>query len=829
MFARSLDSRAWILVILLAWMPGMTSIAGAQDAPRGVIPLMRDPEVRIDLDSFGVGDVARRGDWTGVRLKLLYAGDAPKTVLVRLAHNDPDGDEPEQQISLALNPGTPQSVWLYTRLPFRYTPGEGLVASVMEALEGGQAPDGSPGYRPGRLLGRVMLNPGANAVEEGVVGIVGIVGDRMLGLQPYSDGDKSGIHIMGTEMWAFAKSIRPGDMPDHWSGLASLGTLLWANGEPAGSFEPSQLSLESARAVRQWVERGGHLVIILPQYGQTWTSEQSNKLYSIMPAVSITTEENADLLSLRPMLSLRNDSTFPSKGTVHYFRPQANAEAGQAIPVLAAPDGRCVVVRRLVGAGAVTLVGIDLNATAFSQFSAVQAEAFWHRVFGRRGPQSSASAKAGGVNFGRNNWIVDGDIDQLIAQTGRTYVGVLVGLIVFALYWLVAGPLGYAALKSRGMQRHSWVLFLGSGVVFTGVCWGGATVLRPSRVSAKHVTILDHVYGQPMERARMWASVLIPTYGTSRISVERPDPDSPRALISAWDPPGDESAWRAFPDARGYVVDTRDPSILAVPTRATVKQVQVDWAGGPRWGMPMPVGEGDAAKLELVTENNADRLKGVLVHHLPGALRDVRIVIVRGQRPYAAPGDGSRANDTTPIVQGSSYALAGEWPAETELDLAAHTGGDRPQDQAVRSLTTFLNSLVPRPESSVLAVGGQDPTRDLPWTTRMNALAFFGMLPQPDLGDNASVPFIPLRRVTHGYDLSRWLTQPCIIIVGELSGDAAAGASPVPLTVDGETVPTNGRTFVRWVYPLPANPPAYPESDNPASPGPVSPGLSKPE
>lgn len=396
MFARSLDPRAWILVILLAWMPGLAPIASAQDAPRGVIPLMREPEVRIDLESFGVGDVARRGDWTGVRLKLLYAGDSPKTVLVRLAQNDPDGDEPEQQISLALNPGTPQSVWLYTRLPFRYTPGEGLVASVTEALEGGVAPDGSPGYRPGRLLGRVMLNPGANAVEEGVVGIVGIVGDRMLGLQPYSDGDKSGIHVMGTEMWAFAKSIRPADMPDHWSGLASLGTLLWANGEPAGSFEPSQLSLESARAVRQWVERGGHLVIILPQYGQTWTSEQSNKLYSIMPAVSITAEEGADLLPLRPMLSLRNDSTFPSKGTVHYFRPQANAEAGQAIPVLAAPDGRCVVVRRLVGAGAVTLVGIDLNATAFSQFSAVQAEAFWHRVFGRRGPQSSPTAKAGG-------------------------------------------------------------------------------------------------------------------------------------------------------------------------------------------------------------------------------------------------------------------------------------------------------------------------------------------------------------------------------------------------------------------------------------------------
>ena len=40
------------------------------------------------------------------------------------------------------------------------------------------------------------------------------------------------------------------------------------------------------------------------------------------------------------------------------------------------------------------------------------------------------------------------------------------------------------------------------------------------------------------------------------------------------------------------------------------------------------------------------------------------------------------------------------------------------------------------------------------------------------------------------------------------------GALPIPLTVDGASVPARGRTVVRWVYPLEPTPPGYvPDAD----------------
>ena len=67
-----------------------------------------------------------------------------------------------------------------------------------------------------------------------------------------------------------------------------------------------------------------------------------------------------------------------------------------------------------------------------------------------------------------------------------------------------------------------------------------------------------------------------------------------------------------------------------------------------------------------------------------------------------------------------------------------------------------------------------------------------------------------------------WFTQPCVIIIGQLGEGTGKGsaASPVPVLIDGELLPTRGRTVVRWIYPLAANPPDVgaprPKEDAPA-------------
>jgi hypothetical protein len=561
----------------------------------------------------------------------------------------------------------------------------------------------------------------------------------------------------------------------------------------------------------------------MPEVGQSWTNPQSNDLYDLMPAAAIMRNENVDLGPYRPLLNVRKDKPYPTKpGTVYTFRTLPEARPQEAMEILNGPDGRCVVVRRLVGAGAVTLVGLNINDTAFAQFNVLDTEVLWHRVLGKRGKLTPDDANPAGPSAAalfanRAPYYVDKDVPGQISQTGKTAVGVLAGFVVFVAYWLLAGPIGYAVLKSRGMQRHAWVAFAAATGLFTALAWGGATLLRPHRIDAKHLTILDHVYGQPVQRARMWCSVLLPTYGERRLSVGDRGEGGSLSAISAWDTPGDEESWGGFPDARGYLVEARSPDVMNVPTRATAKHVQVDWAGGPAWKMPIPTGPGGQGAGEIRVNPKSwpggtdPMLSGLLSHGLPGTLHEVTIIVVQRQAPLRAALSGSAAVSDAPPC--TAYAFAPfEWPAgadnAVDLGLVTLRQNGMIADQWLRRLVPSTNGFV--------GINQGDAFNTVDVKTALLGLTFFSMLPPPNLVNNTSTEAAAMRPLAHGWDLGRWFTQPCVIVVGFLGGDGADPESPVPLKVDGEAISTHGRTLVRWVYPLPTNPPEYSDGSAPA-------------
>lgn len=800
----------WALLALCAGLLVSPARAPAYEPPKGITQVLSGSEVRLEVDHFGVGDTARRGEWCGVRLLLTDSGSKPREVLVRLAGTDADGDHPVQQREVTLNPGVAQSVWMYLRLPFNYVAGEGLIASVYEALDGGIAPDGGRGYRAGALLARGTLDPKSNSVQHPAQGLIGVVGERSLGLAPYNGlslstgGPNDVFHPYTHENSFFAVGLTGAEMPDRWMGLTQFDVIVWGKGEPG------ELRGDKANAMREWITRGGHLVVVLPAVGQNWTNEKVNELFDVMPQVAVARVENANLSDFRPLLIGTRRPQFPARGTIHTFRVLDGIDPGVTTPILDAPDGKCVVVRRTVGAGAVTFIGIDLNATAFSQFDAVDADIFWHRVLGRRGwlirPAQTGPGRPAGFTS-RSVWALDKGVGELINQSGRTALGLLAGLVVFVLYWAIAGPAGYFLLKAKGWQRHAWVSFLGASGVFTAVAWGGATLLRPQRVDVRHVTVLDHVYGQARERARMFASVLIPSYGEARIGVTE---DGGSVTVSPWEAPVDQPGWTGFPDARSYLIDTRSPSSLNVPTRATVKQVQVDWSGGPPWGMPLPQGP-DGAPGRLTLDPNGGGasgnplVNGVLVHKLPGTLKQVKVIVVRGQTTLK-PVRGKRGDtENLPLVRGEAYDYS-EWAPQTPLDLGTLTSPITKSE--ARQLLPWLNSLTPGSVGNGLTEESGEYARG--FDDRLRAMTFMGYLKPADSGENAPAPPAAQRWCLHGYDLNRWLTQPCVIVLGFLDSGQGDGPSPVPLTVDGKLVPTSGRTLVRWVYPLPGEAPAYP-------------------
>lgn len=790
----------WVWTLLLAVAGALGSVAlgrpvqdRSSSQPAIASGVGEQSLIGVQPEFFGVGGFVRPGGWAGVRVALQSSGDQVQNVVVRLHVPDPDGDVALYQRTIALNPGQPQYVWLYPRLPYSIGTSTIFTITVHESTESA----GATSAAVGRQLAVARLQPSRVLdSDSGMQGsaLIGLVGRVKMGLELYSERPPGGRgRLPGTshEYLELVTDLTPAILPDAWMGLSPFDTLIWTEGSPA------ELSEETAQAVREWVHRGGHLVVVLPSIGERWTDPRGNRLIDITPRVTVTRRDEVDLDGYRAILTDSKALPLPKRAVVNVFTPVAGAAREEATPIIAGPDLAPIVVRRLVGTGMVTLIGIDLANTALA--GRLDPRTLWHRILGQRADTLSSAemsqltdpAAKRDVDFlNRESVWVDSGIGSQINMTGDAGTGVLLAIIVFAVYLLVAGPLGFAALKRRDWQKHAWVAFVGAAALFTVVAWGGATALRPSGLNVRHLTFLDHVYGQSVQRAHGWAAVFLPEYGVARVALG--DPQGPwRDVLAAWDDPEAVSSG-VFPDSRSYVVQNRAEGSLRVPARSTVKQFEFDWAGPPTWKMIRPAGEGG------VTLDSNGRLIGALTHDLPGPLTNVQMVLVQRQRPYVDLGDGGHMQFNTLAVK-----LAGAWDPGATIDLAAQFQG-----KANEIGDNYFGVLA---RGSKRGMNFDGTVRDLRSVLdNLRLVSWLPMIEPPTWTSRAGggVKTVLQRRSTHGLDLGAWFTEPALLIVGEIEN----GPSPAPIMVDGRPSEAAGRTFVRWIYPL-TGPPASPASD----------------
>lgn len=801
-------------------------------------------EVSLKVAQFGLAGAARPGDWAGIELKVTDSAQQPRNVLLRIEVPDGDGDTALFRRVIVANPGVEQSAWLYAPLPFNVSAGSMFRITAHEAIDEGEgiATEDGARYTPGKLLASLAY-PMANPVWSSQ-GMIAVVGRRTGGLDQYSANisQNEGFAPTGHEFTHIVYGMSPASLPDRWQGLAAFEALVWTG--QSTEEQTLRLSAPQADAIREWVERGGHLIVIIPPAGQSWVDVPGNPLAPIVPEVTVQRTDGVNLDSYRQLLTRRADVVLPNNMVLHSFTPRQGAERFQAIPILDTPDGKTVVVRRLVGTGAVTLIGIDLTARAISDVAgALHADLLWNRVLGKRLPLLSPadfdSERTGDLTPNANpqrppKWIggrsdapLDVVIGPAITRSAKAAAGLLLAFVVFLIYWLLAGPVGFYALKERNLKHYSWLGFVAAAGLFTAIAWGGANVLRSRKVEGQHLTFVDHVYGQSNQRMRSWFTLMLPKYGEQRVAIgEAKDAERWRHTLSSWDAGAGGSGLASFPDARPYDADARSPWRLDVPVRATTKTFRADWAGGlpGNWGMITPkAADGSIAGLgeELQLTRDAEtpsrwKLSGKLTHSLPGPLSDVTIIVVLGQDNLPAPRNARVVYaDGRLQARAWDFAIPGNksWLPGDELDLSIVTGSDGSTPRLEMGAGLW-NKLVPRPPAQF---GGASPMelvqRNVPES--LTALALFSVIPPPD-------PLVPgsqtlvRRSATHTYDLGRWFTQPCIIVIGHLASDAQGNGieTPLPLSIDSSPSDATrkgvlGRTVVRWVYPLPAAPPRY--------------------
>lgn len=797
--------RAWLawLAALLACLATPAALAqvdllGNQPAPGGFIS-----EVGVDITSVGLNNAARPGEWTGIRVRLTDRGDSQREVLVRVVLTDVDGDDALYETVATTNPGIPQPVWLYARLPFDIA---GLGGFEVRVLEAEEAPAGGPeiGFVATRLLGQASFTWPGSAPGR-TTGLIGVVGRTPGGLTGYQQGGLENINPLGHEVTQIAP-LTVDDLPDRWMGLAMVRELVW-NGP-----SPAELRIDQVQALREWVQRGGHLLVILPATGQDWLALGNRELASILPRVVVNRVENEPASAFRALLTDEPPDALalpPFPVTFHTLEPLAEAAPGEADPILADAQGRVVVVSRAVGVGAVTMIGLPGWHSGITNLGLPETDVFWHRVLGRRGKVATDTEmqelqqRSMLFGAGRPSRTLDADISGVLSKSGRSLIAVLLGLVVFVAYWLVAGPGGFALLRTKGLSRHAWLAFLGASLVFTALAWTGATILRPKRVELSHLSFVDHVFGQRVQRVRSWASVLIPVYGEATLRLGSDDADTGgvrfQQAVAPWEP-SQTLARGSFPDARPYSIDARSPDSITFPARSTVKQVQLDWAGGLAWESISPVVEPDGDPFRALRfsppGDQQSVVRGSLVHNLPGVLESVQIVVVREQRDLhrLIPKDGLLSN---------AYAwYQGDWAPGVPLDLGAITS------PVQSDLTVKLNNVL-----GGNAFGADDQPAAGGRIDRYQWLAFFNLFAPPERRGAFNQPPVARRDASHTLDLSRWATRPSLIVIGVLRVDGV-GSMPIPVGVSTNGTErdayASGLTIVRWVYPLPPAPPPVP-------------------
>lgn len=768
-------------------------------------------DVSIELAEFGFGGLARPGGWAGLRVVVRDRSPSPREILLRATLTDADGDQPEYQTVISGADAQGRSAWVYVALPASFAPSSTILLEAFEAIEP-ESPDALPG--PGELLAKEIVDP-ASMTDSRVTpnfadleeGLIAVLGTRPLGLRDYT------AFAQGTNWLALGhEAARLGlvptatQLPDRWLGFSQLDVLVWYDADPAA------VGPDARRALIEWVRRGGHLVVVLGASQQAWAIGPGNPLSDLLPRARAQRVEQVRTQDYLRLIATAADSGPRRDPAVYAFEPLGAWDAREAAPILSDAEGRVVVVRRLLGVGMVTQVGIDLGDPALGTLP--RGDRFWNRVLGKSPLTPTVEqlnvlgATAQGNLRNRQPAWYDMDVPGEISLTGRAAAGLLLGAVVFSVYWLLAGPPGFRLLKRRRAQRHAWVVFFGLAVVFTAIAWTAAWALRPKQIMAQHVTLLDHVFASENQQARAWLGLLVPQYGDATLEVGLDDANGTggqRAFTDAaspWQARGFSGIGR-FPDARGYAISSRKPDRVSFPARSTVKQLVVDWAGPPLAGgaMPRPIGGGSTptgANGPVLSVDAQGLPVGVLAHNLGGDLESVLVIVNPGQRSIDR---GSGGELTVPWFERAKAYSVPRWPAGTALDLARVAQDNRGNPS---ELFVFMGDLLPT-RSVALGAARSEQAPGNP-EDRFAALALFDLLPPPSLqGNEIAIPIVARRWSTHGLDLSRWLTQPCIVVIGHLK----QSASPVPMSVNGEPLASTGRTVVRWVYPLEPSPPAW--------------------
>ena len=438
-----------LAVAMIATLTAVISTATAQGG-----------DVEVQLEQFGVGSAFRPGDVVAIRLSLTSSLDEPTPCWVQWEVPNAEGDVAEYGRSVTLSPATPAPIWLYAPISPQASAQTIWTVRVFEERDG----------RRRRELGGKRIAASATGQVGIDAGMIAVIGRARMRLDDYATprGPWSRANPPGAnEGVRIVSGIGPRELPDRWEGLKAFEAVVWSDALP------QELRVDAAGALREYIRRGGHLVITLPQAGNPWGLGAVGQTYldDLLLPNAPRKDEAVRLSELVAVLSKSQRVLRDIELSIRVFKEIGPLSAGfDAIdnhyePLIWLPDGRVIAVQRTFGFGRITILGIDLSSQQLASMGLPQADVFWNRVLGRRAdtPQPNEllameNADPRLLARGSGNHVTIGDGRLFERKVGKPVEagGRLLGaFLLFAAYLVIAGPGGFFLLKQQGYRRNA--------------------------------------------------------------------------------------------------------------------------------------------------------------------------------------------------------------------------------------------------------------------------------------------------------------------------------------------------------------------------------------
>jgi hypothetical protein len=597
--------------------------------------------------------------------------------------------------------------------------------------------------------------------------------------------------VLGSPLKSVA--VQVDDLPDQALALHGVSSVILNDGTVRSDAIRS--------ALIQWTQGGGHLVLTPPALGPPWGDTDA----ALLDAVGLQDASTPMRVAVDRLQPLFDEPVIGPDLLV------ARLPTGPPWrTVLQSTDGLPLAVRRSMGLGHVTVLGVDGARRALSQLRTPKGRSIqlglattWGPLLSRRDlPNTLALAIAqSGMLLRTQGGPVPAAIEASTPHVWLHRTTSVSGRLLLAagfacVYLLVAGPLTWHFLLRRNKTVLVWPALAVEAFVFSVAAWLLGVLVTPSAIHVQHLSVLDQVAGEPLQRAQSWIDVQLPGTGNRLIHI-----DDGTAMVYPWQAANTTAI--QFGDVRRLEPTTR-PDQVIVAARDANTRIKVDWQGEGStdpWARLLSAAPDDPIYVD------ADGLHGTLVNRLPVPIHQVSLLWIQPSREKNAAGGAwiDPVNAGHPLVKGQWWRARTLDPGAT-LDLS--TIEVDPRADLLLSMHAAQQALGQPRLRLGLDRGTTQRKLELASLWGLATSPPWAMLAPTDPNESAAAKrarakappwWLPTRQFGRTLNLGPWLSGPSLIVMGWVEPDDL----PFDLRIDGESPDAvEGSMLIRWIMPL---------------------------